>query len=171
MASDAAYTAFLEQANSNSNTQADPGEQATTTTTTPSQTGTDAVSTMKSVDDGVVVPEGLKGITTTFISEGDEKFEPVALKWSGGRLPNATQFCQLVCPDTDQAGCPVKLLLVDQWDPKGQYADVVGLVEGYVRGEARVYEIVRGTRRVFYVVGLGREGGAVLGVRALGVES
>ena len=62
--------------------------------------------------------------------------------------------------------------MVEEFDPKGQYKDVLQAVEEAGDGKARVYRIDHGrTRLEYYVVGLDRKGQKVVGMKAKAVES
>jgi hypothetical protein len=72
MASDSDYMAFLDKANAQrdaaaSNQGHQPSKQIRTET----------------VETGVRVPDALKRVDTYYVSETDEPFEPVALRWEG----------------------------------------------------------------------------------------
>ena len=62
-------------------------------------------------------------------------------------------------------------LSVSEFDPRGEYRDVVKEVEGVLDGgELKVFRVERGKTRVeYYLVGL--RDGSLLGVRAEAVES
>jgi hypothetical protein len=62
-------------------------------------------------------------------------------------------------------------LIVSEFDPRGEYRDVVKEAEGVVDGgELKVFRVERGKTRVeYYLVGL--RGGRLVGVRAEAVES
>lgn len=75
MASDEDYTAFLEKAN-----------QDTGASKLSSASGTAAT---KAVD--TEVPEGLKKVEAYYVSDADEPFEPVSLKWKGKSLPSESR--------------------------------------------------------------------------------
>lgn len=81
MSSDDAYTSFLEKANADLNAgRAQPGSDNARTET---------------VDTNVQVPQALQIVDAYYISDADEPFEPVALKWDGARKgdwPNAGTF-------------------------------------------------------------------------------
>ena len=81
MASDEDYAAFLDKANQ------DPGEGAVKTQ------GKRKVE-LKAVDQGVRVPAGLKKATSDafYVSDSDEPFEPVCLKFDGKKLPDEGEF-------------------------------------------------------------------------------
>jgi hypothetical protein len=65
----------------------------------------------------------------------------------------------------------VGILDIGEWDSQGQYKDVVDATREASKGsDVRVYRISReGARVEYWVVGL--EGGKLVGVKALAVES
>lgn len=62
---------------------------------------------------------------------------------------------------------------MSEWDRTGQYKEVVDAVrEACKGGDVRVYRVPRGGTRVeYWVVGVDREEGRLVGVKALGIES
>jgi hypothetical protein len=72
MSSDADYMAFLDKANA----QRDAGQQQAQT----SSTSSNKIRT-ETVHSGVSVPSSLESIDAYYMSETDEPFEPVVLKW------------------------------------------------------------------------------------------
>jgi len=60
---------------------------------------------------------------------------------------------------------------IGEWDTQGQYKDIVDATREATKGsDIRVYRIVRdGSRVEYWVVGL--EGGRLVGVKALAIES
>ena len=60
---------------------------------------------------------------------------------------------------------------IGEWDTQGQYKDVVDATREATKGnDVRVYKISRdGTRVEYWLVGV--EGGKLVGVKALAVES
>jgi hypothetical protein len=143
------------------------------------------------------VPAPLTTVTKDafYTSDADEPFVPVALKFAGKTLPdegmstllcyladifgsiNANKFLQNIAafaklvnhPDPKKAN--VEIMDIGEWDPQGQYKDVVEATREVSKGsDVRVYRISKnGTRAEYWVVGL--EGGKLLGVKALAVES
>lgn len=75
MASDADYTAFLDKANRQRDAGSNQSHAESSGPSKPVRTET--------VEIGVRVPDVLKQIDTFYVSETDEPFEPVALKWEG----------------------------------------------------------------------------------------
>ena len=74
-------------------------------------------------------------------------------------------------PDPKEAG--ITILDVAEWDVNGEYKEQVDAVRQAVKGgDVRVYKVERekGGSRVEYWV-LGVEGGKLVGVKALSVES
>jgi hypothetical protein len=83
---------------------------------------------------------------------------------------NTAAFAKLVNhPDPKKAN--VEIMDIGEWDPQGQYKDVVEATREVSKGsDVRVYRISKdGARAEYWVVGL--EGGKLLGVKALAVES
>ena len=86
MADDNSYMAFLEKANqpltgySNAKTVPSPEEKK-----------------LKALDEGVYVPSKIASLVQkedlVYMSDADEPFEPVALKWEKKELPNAGTSC------------------------------------------------------------------------------
>lgn len=77
MSSDTAYTSFLDQANQ------DTGASATTSSK--KSYGT------KSVD--TAVPAALQAVEEYYVSDADEPFEPVSLKFGGKNVGAGMCFC------------------------------------------------------------------------------
>lgn len=85
MASDSDYMDFLNKANAQRD--AGSGQQANTESSAPSQKAI-----TKTVEQGTTVPSALKEVDAYYISETDEPFEPVVLKWEGasqGKWPSS----------------------------------------------------------------------------------
>jgi hypothetical protein len=60
---------------------------------------------------------------------------------------------------------------IAEWDSTGQYKDVVDATREATKGsDVRIYRISRGGSRIEYWV-VGVEGGKLLGVKALAIES
>ena len=70
--SDDAYSSFLDKANQ------DTGASEASTQSKPAST--------KAVD--TEVPAALQGVEQYYVSEADEPFEPVSLKWEGKNMPS-----------------------------------------------------------------------------------
>jgi hypothetical protein len=159
MASDEDYAAFLDKANQ------DPNEGV-------SKTQSSGKVELKAVDKGVDVPACLKKATKDafYVSDADEPFEPVCLKLPGKTLPDEVAFAKLVNhPSPDEA--EVTIMDIGEWDTQGQYKDVVDATREASKGsDVRVYRISKGGPRIeYWVVGL--QGGKLVGVKALAIES
>ncbi|SPO03494.1 related to nuclear receptor co-repressor/HDAC3 complex subunit TBLR1 [Cephalotrichum gorgonifer] len=163
MASDDAYAAFLEKANQD-----------------PSQGRTHAAATspgardLKSLDEGEEVPSVLAGVTRGkfYVSEADEGFVPVSLRWDGSDLPTEVEFAKLV-EHWDPSNAEVEIRDTSDWNRSGDYGDVVEAVTKAVKGaDVRVYRVAKdATRAEYFVVGLLAGEGRLLGVKAAAVES
>jgi len=159
MASDEDYAAFLDKANQ------DPGEGTVKTQ------GKGKVE-LKAVDQGVRVPAGLKKATSDafYVSDSDEPFEPVYLKFEGKKLPDEATFAKLVNhPNPDEA--EVQIMDIGEWDTQGQYKEIVNATRDATKGsDVRVYRISKGGSRVEYWV-VGVESGKLIGAKAMAIES
>lgn len=59
-----------------------------------------------------------------------------------------------------------------EFDPRGQYIDVLRAVEEAGDGKSRIFRVEHGRTRVeYYVVGLDKRKGRVVGMKAKAVES
>ena len=79
-------------------------------------------------------------------------------------------FAKLVNhPSPKDAG--VSIMDIGVWDSQGQYKDIVDAVRKETKGsDVRVYRIERDGARVEYFI-VGFEGGKLVGVKALAIES
>ena len=74
--------------------------------------------------------------------------------------------------DLLQHDSEVSTLTTQDFDPRGQYKDVLQAVEKAGDGVARVFRVHHGsTRAEYYVVGLDKKGKKVVGLKAKAVES
>ena len=63
-------------------------------------------------------------------------------------------------------------LEAQDFDPKGQYKDVIEAVEKSGDGKARIFRVHHGkTRAEYYVVGFDKTGRKIVGLKAMAVES
>ncbi|KAK7948170.1 uncharacterized protein PG986_009056 [Apiospora aurea] len=167
MASDEDYMAFLDKANK------DPNEGYVK----PASSG-GAKLEFKATDHGVQVPAALKEATQDafYVSDADEPFVPVSLKWDeGGKgLPNEEEFAKLIGhPNPSSAN--VELQDPADWDPQGQYNKILEAVRKAGKGnDVRVYKVPKDSSRVEYWVvtteGKGKDA-KLVGVKALAIES
>lgn len=164
MASDEAYTSFLEKANQ-------PTGANTSTVKPNTQNQQDLTSQPSDI------PDVLKSFDVTFTSESDEPFEPFAVPYSGSSLPNASEFARAIKHEKGEGG--VEDVSVGDFDPRGEYKIVIEAVEaagagdGKGKGEVKCFRADAGksTKLFYYIVGLDREGRRLVGVRAVSVES
>ncbi|KAK7921196.1 ribosomal protein L3 [Apiospora marii] len=167
MASDEDYMAFLDKANK------DPSEGYAK----PASSG-GAKLEFKATDHGVQVPAALKEVAQDafYVSDADEPFVPVALKWDeGGKgLPDEEEFAKLIAhPNPSSAN--VELQDPADWDPQGQYTKILEAVRKAGQGnDVRIYRVPKDGSRVEYWVvtteGKGKDA-KLVGVKALAVES
>lgn len=65
----------------------------------------------------------------------------------------------------------MEILDIAEWDPQGQYKEIVDAVREACKGsDVRVYKVGKDGARVEYWV-VGVEGGKLFGVKALSIES
>lgn len=89
------------------------------------------------------------------------------------RVPWTEEFAKLIGHDKP-AEAEVEILDPVDWDAQGRYSEVVDAVREAGRGaDVRVYRVARGdgVRVEYWVVAFEEEGGVLVGVKALGVES
>ncbi|KAI4184363.1 MAG: hypothetical protein L6R41_004781 [Letrouitia leprolyta] len=151
MSSDDAYSSFLDQAN----------QDASVSKTA---TSTETVST-KAVD--TEIPVGLQNFDQYYTSESDEPFEPVSLLWNGKNMPSENELADLIGDNSE-----VSTMSTKDFDPRGQYKDVIQAVEKAGDGKSRIFRIGHGKTRIeYYVIGLDKAKGRVVGLKAKAVES
>ncbi|KAI0137239.1 hypothetical protein BJ170DRAFT_678090 [Xylariales sp. AK1849] len=164
MASDEDYMAFLDKANE------DPSEGYAKPAGGKQE--------FKATDAGVQVPAVLKDVVKNafYVSDADEPFVPVCLKWDeGGKgLPDEEEFASLISHPSPSSA-QIEIQDPADWDPQGQYGNILDAVRQAGKGnDVRVYRIAKdGTRVEYWVVTTEGEGQAarLVGVKALGVES
>ncbi|KAF1358954.1 hypothetical protein EJ07DRAFT_122079 [Lizonia empirigonia] len=150
MSSDADYAAFLDKANQDTA----PAEQ---------QDVSKKGYSTKSVN--TAVPKALESIEEYYVSDADEPFEPVALEFSGDKI--TASKCSRAA-EGDGAG-------VEEHKAKAfetQYKTVIDAVKKAGNGEAKIFRVeLESTRAEYYVVSVDKEGGKLVGLKALSVES
>lgn len=159
MSDDASYAAFLNKAN------ADPkaGQtSAESTSTSQSRSKYDPTTSSEAL------PASLKSLPDiTYTSDTDSPFKPVLFSYSGSSLPSAGKFAQCLAHTSKGA---VEELSVDEFDPRGEYKEVIERVEQTGSGGVKVYRVeVSKTRADYYVLTLGQ--GILVGVTTEAVES
>lgn len=151
MSSDADYASFLDKANQ------DTG--STKVSAKSKSVGTKSVNTE--------VPKALEEIEEYYVSDADEPFEPVSLKFDGDSVPSAGEFAELLSHDSDVSSIGEK-----EFDPQGQYKKIVDAVKKAGSKDVSIFRVEHGsTRAEYYVVSLDKKGGRVVGLKALAVES
>ncbi|KAF2093206.1 hypothetical protein NA57DRAFT_69298 [Rhizodiscina lignyota] len=139
MGSDEDYAAFLDKANQ------DLGGSKPATT---KSVGTQSVNTE--------VPKALQEVDEYYVSDADEPFQPVSLKWDGKGLPSED----------------VTAVKHKDFDPRGEYAKVVDAVKGAGSGDVGFFRVdLGGTRSEYYIVSVDDKGGRIVGLKAKSVES
>ncbi|PKX98991.1 uncharacterized protein P174DRAFT_437436 [Aspergillus novofumigatus IBT 16806] len=176
MSSDDAYVSFLDKANADlNNARAAQTQQSSGVRT-------------ETVDVGAQIPAPLRSVDAYYISETDEPFEPVTLRWEGankGTWPGPAEFSRLISPDADLSSV-IETLTPSTFDPKNQYSAALRAVRAAVAQtfgggepgidesdvEVKVYRVEVGKSRVeYYILGLDAEGGTIVGLRAKAIES
>ncbi|KIX05467.1 uncharacterized protein Z518_06339 [Rhinocladiella mackenziei CBS 650.93] len=158
MSDDASYAAFLDKAN------ADPKASISqSTSTSQSRSKFDPTTSTSSS-----LPPSLQCLPdVTYTSDTDSPFEPVLLNYSGYKLPSAVEFAKCVA---GKAPGNVEELSVDDFDPRGEYKEVIQRVEQAGSGDVKVYRVeVSKTRAEYYILTLGE--GMLIGVVVKAVES
>ncbi|KAF1929280.1 uncharacterized protein M421DRAFT_100408 [Didymella exigua CBS 183.55] len=147
MSSDADYAAFLDKANQD----AAPVEQQDSS----KGYGTKSVNTS--------VPKALESIEEYYVSDADEPFEPVAMEFEGGSV-TADDLKKLLGED--------KIEEVKEHGFETQYKNVLNAVKKAGNGEVKVFRVdLDSTRAEYYVVSVDKDGGKLVGLKALSVES
>ncbi|KAL6867931.1 hypothetical protein J3F83DRAFT_738557 [Trichoderma novae-zelandiae] len=168
MASDEDYMAFLNKANQDA-------DQGRASAAAQRSQGGAAQRTLKAADEGAEIPKSIaEALRDAFyVSEADEPFQGVSLRWKGeGGLPDEVEFAKLIHHwDADNA--QIDIMDPVDWDSEGQYANIIDAVREATRGnDVRVYRVARDlTRAEYWLISRDDEGGRIVGVKALGVES
>lgn len=88
MSTDAEYEAFLEKANRDTRSGSAGKETAVTT----SQAKSSNLITVNTI-----VPTALQNVQEFLISDSDEPFEPVSLRWTEKKMPSTGMCVCLIC--------------------------------------------------------------------------
>ena len=88
--------------------------------------------------------------------------------WCYGQLTDQTdEFGKLVGHKGE-----VSTIQTKEFDPQGQYKEIVEVVEKIGDGKSRIFKVEHGRTRVeYYVVGFDEKGKKVVGMKAVAVES
>ncbi|KAL6801818.1 hypothetical protein J3E68DRAFT_394457 [Trichoderma sp. SZMC 28012] len=167
MASDEDYMAFLNKANQD----ADEGRAAAQS----SRGGAGQQRAFKTTDEGSELPKSIAEVCRDafYVSEADEPFKGVSLKWKGeGGLPDEVEFAKLI-NHWDAENAQIDIMDPVDWDSQGEYGNVIDAVREATKGnDVRVYRVARDlTRAEYFVISRDDEGGRIVGVKALGIES
>ncbi|KAJ5925113.1 hypothetical protein N7454_007752 [Penicillium verhagenii] len=166
MASDDAYMAFLNKANADSSAAHTESEQAPRP---------------QAVDDSLNLPASLQKVKVNYVSESDEPFEPVLLRWKGaakGEWPSADDLSSLISPTADISR-NISTLDEASFDPRNDYTGILKAVRSATtqddpaKVDIKIYSVQLGTSKLeYYVLALdSAEGGRIVGMRALSIES
>lgn len=176
MADDTSYNAFLNQVNQDPSSGHD-GEGNST-----SQTRSKFDPSSKS-SSSAAVPASLRDINVTFTSDTDSEFEPVFFSYASDDLPSVEDFTKALGVKGENAANVVELD-VNDFDPRGQYADVIEKVKaagveergkrgaGAGKASAKVFKVQvdgSGTRIEYYIISVGER--SLVGVVAKAIES
>lgn len=176
MADDASYNTFLTRANQ------DPSSGHSAEGHSTSQARSQFDPSSKSSSQGAV-PASLRDLNVTYTSDTDSEFEPVFLSYASDDLPDVEQFTKVLGVKGENAANIAELSISD-FDPRGQYKDVIekvksaGVEERGKRGAgagepaAKVFKVQldgSGTRIEYYIVSVGER--SLVGVVAKAVES
>jgi hypothetical protein len=149
MASDEDYAAFLDKVNQD----VSGGASAQST----KKAGTTSVNTG--------VPSSLQKFEAYYTSDADEPFEPVSLKWEGDGIPTAEDFSDLI------GGKEAQSIGEEDFDPRGQYKEVVDAVRKEGRKEVGFFRVeLGGTRSEVWVVSADGKG-KLVGLKAVAIQS
>jgi len=103
------------------------------------------------------VPSVLKNFEATYTSDTDSPFEPVSFDYDETSVPSAQEFEKLVAKASkDNGPARAEELSVEEFDPRGEYGDVLKRVERVAEGgQVKAYRVGKGkTWAEYFVVGL-----------------
>jgi len=87
-------------------------------------------------------------------------------KWADS-YDSADEFGELIGVKSE-----VSTMTTKEFDPQGQYKEVLQAVEKAGDGSARIFRVETGKARAeYYVIGFDEKGGRIVGLRAKSVES
>jgi hypothetical protein len=165
MSDDASYMSFLNKAN------ADPKAgtaQGSTMAESPSTSSRRSDLDPTSSTSGL--PASLQSLPDVmYTSDTDSPFEPVLFNYSGTNLPSVSEFKKVL---GQKIGDEVEELSVDEFDPRGEYKQIVQRVKeaGEGKGGLKVFRVQASKTKVeYYVLNVGE--GKLIGVVTKAVES
>ncbi|KAF2017081.1 hypothetical protein BU24DRAFT_420108 [Aaosphaeria arxii CBS 175.79] len=149
MSSDADYASFLDKANQSTN-------DGSASASSKKDVGTKSVNT--------AVPQPLQEVEEYFVSDADEPFEPVALKFDGKGSVSADDLKSLLSHASAVTPADEKQL--------SGYKKVIEAVKKAGNGKVAYFRVeLGGTRTEYYVVSVDEGEGRLVGLKALAVES
>ncbi|KAL6247956.1 hypothetical protein RBB50_005304 [Rhinocladiella similis] len=171
MSDDASYTSFLERANASPQSHPSTHEQASSTSERRTQFDPSTSSSTSAA-----LPESLQSLPSdiTYTSETDSPFEPVVFNYADTSLPSATQFekCLHHKIRHNDASGGVEELTTSEFDPRGEYKDIIARVEQASNNGAgvKVFRVqFSETRVAYYIVTVGER--MLVGVVTKAIES
>ena len=164
MADDASYNSFLSKANEPVSDQTQSTSQ-NRSKHDPTESNASAPASISS----------LLSNNPTYTSETDSSFSPVYLSYAGDGLPSAADFSTCLEKSHTSSSGDVEELSVKEFDPRGEYKSVieaVGQAGKKGKGDVKVYRVEgKGSRVEYYVVTVAEDGGKLVGVTTMAVES
>ncbi|KAI9804788.1 MAG: hypothetical protein M1825_001156 [Sarcosagium campestre] len=155
MSSDEAYGSFLDKANQ------DVGSGRAGHGPSSGFTSTQAIT--------ADVPSSLQQVQAYYISETEEPFKPVSLKWTESTLPDDSQFKGLIGHNNH-----VEIIAIKTFNPRGEYDEVLRAVRKASAEDSslRVYLVQHDDIRTeYYVLALDEKGSRLVGLKAKSVTS
>ena len=163
MSDDASYTSFLDKAN------ADPkagSTMAESDSTSQRRSNLDPTSSSKSD----ALPASLRNLPDiAYTSDTDSPFEPVMFSFSSAQLPSAAEFGQFLAHGE---AVDVEELSIKDFDPQGQYKEIIQKVEQVGKGKkvVKVFRVQASSTRVeYYILTVAER--KLIGVMTRAVES
>ena len=168
MSDDASYTSFLNKAN------ADPkAGQGTTMAESGSTSQQRSSFDPTSSSSSEALPASLKSLPdVTYTSDTDSPFEPVLFNYSGSDLPSAKEFKKALshAHKVRGAGAEVEELSVEDFDPRGEYKEIIQRVEQAGKKGVKVFRVQASSTKVeYYILTVGERN--LIGVVTKAVES
>lgn len=165
MADDASYMDFLNKANAREPLSA----TQQTTSTSQAQSKFDPTSTASASAAPKPVGDLLASKQPHYTSETDAPFEPFFASYSGSALPSGAEFLKSL---GIKEGGSVDEMTTQDFDPRGQYKEVIDAVKAAGDGTVKVYRLeVSSTRSVYFIVTLAQDNTKLVGLKAESVES
>ncbi|ETN45064.1 uncharacterized protein HMPREF1541_09940 [Cyphellophora europaea CBS 101466] len=165
MADDTSYMSFLNKANAYEPKSA----VQETTSTSQGRSKFDPTSTGSASAAPKAIAELLSSTQPHYTSETDAPFEPFFAPYSGKSLPSAADFVKSL---GTTGSSDIEELTADDFNPKGQYSNVIDAVKASGDGNIKVYRLeVSSTRAVYFIVTLAEGESKLVGLKVESVES